>query len=282
MPTADTLLKAARAALAAADTPALDARLLFLHVTGQSHAALLADPDMPVSDGDGLRFQQMVARRAAGEPVSRIIGLREFYGRPFTVTPAVLDPRPDTEVLVEAALARLPHDRPVRLLDLGTGSGILAITLLAERPLAQAVAVDVSEDALAVAAHNAAALGVGERVQWITGSWFSAVTGAFDGIVSNPPYIPLRDVDSLARDVRDFDPSLALFGGADGLSCYRAIAAGCPEHLAPEGFVAVEIGAGQGDDVTAIFNAVGLARVESHEDLGGHERALVFVRGPVP
>jgi release factor glutamine methyltransferase len=276
MPTAEALLKQARLALAELETPTLDARLLLQHVSGLGHADLVAEPDLWIAADVAKAFQALVARRMAYEPVSRILGVREFYGRAFQVTADVLDPRGDTEVLVEASLALLPQDLRLRLLDLGTGSGILAATLLCERPLAEAVAVDLSEAALAVARTNADVLGVGARFHGHEGSWFDGVTGRFDAIVSNPPYIPQGDIAGLEPDVRDYDPHLALAGGADGLSCYRAIAQGAGAHLVPDGFVAVEIGAGQARDVISVFSGSGLALASQHRDLGGHVRVLVF------
>jgi release factor glutamine methyltransferase len=168
----------------------------------------------------------------------------------------------------------------LRLLDLGTGSGIIAITLLAERPSAQGVAVDLSDSAIEVARQNAIAHHVDDRLHFITASWFDAVAGHFDAILSNPPYIEAEIVPTLEEEVRNFDPHLALIGGADGLDCYRAIASAALAHLCPNGFVAVEIGAGQATDVTSIFAANHLYIVSQHRDLGGHIRCLVFRAGP--
>jgi release factor glutamine methyltransferase len=274
MPTFDALMLEARAAFAHLDTPALDARLLLQHVTGLSQADLIARSDEPVSDANTKAFRALVERRARHEPVSRIIGAREFYGRQFEVTPDVLDPRADTEVLIEAALALLPQDKPLRLLDLGTGSGIIAITLLAERPIATALAIDVSDQALEAARRNAAQNGV--TLETKGGSWFEGVEGTFDAILSNPPYIETSDIAGLSRDVRDHDPHVALDGGEDGLQCYRVIASQAGQHLKPSGFVAVEIGAGQADDVVEIFRQNGFVCRSTHRDLAGHTRCLVF------
>jgi release factor glutamine methyltransferase len=256
------------------DTPALDARLLFQHVAGMTREALILGAHLPVSAEVAGLFQALIARRARREPVSRILGLREFYGRTFTVTPAVLDPRPDTETLVDAALKLMPAQ--ARVLDLGTGSGAIAVTLLAERPDAGGLAVDISPEALAVARANADALGVGARLQLVEGSWFAPVRGRFDLIVSNPPYIPARDIEALSPDVRNFDPALALVGGEDGLDPYRVIAAEAAGYLADGGNVAVEIGAGQAAEVERIFERQGFVCAGRHHDLGGHVRCLVF------
>jgi release factor glutamine methyltransferase len=280
MPQADSLLKQAKALLSDVETPTLDARLLLQHVTGLSHTALVADPGVFVSDAQAQAFQALIKRRVLNEPVTRILGRREFYGRDFMVTPDVLDPRGDTEVLIEAALALLPNTEPLRILDLGTGSGIIAVTLLVERPSARGVAVDVSAAALAVAHRNAEAHHVSNRLQFITSSWFDGVTGRFDAILSNPPYIEAGAIAGLDEDVRNYDPHLALVGGDDGLACYRTIASQVLSHLQPDGFVAVEIGAGQAADVEAIFMEHQLLLASRHLDLGGHIRCLVFRRSP--
>ncbi len=280
MPKADHLLKAARAILTDAETPALDARLLLQHVTGFTHEALIAEPQTVIPDDVSMQFETLVQRRKMHEPISRILGSREFYGRNFQVNPDVLDPRPDTEVLIETALALLPQDKALRLLDLGTGSGIIAITLLAERPMSQGVAVDLSESAIQVARQNANAHKAEDRLHFITASWFDGVSGHFDAILSNPPYIETEIVPTLEEEVRNFDPHLALDGGNDGLDCYRAIASAALDHLNPAAFVAVEIGAGQETDVAAIFAANDFYAVSQHRDLSGHIRCLVFRASP--
>lgn len=274
---AHALLAAATLRLQAAgcETPGLDARLLLQAATGLSREDLILEPDHVIEPGCQARFEAFLRRREAREPVSRILGEREFYGRAFRVTPDVLDPRPDTETLVDAALALMP-DR-ARILDLGTGTGAIVVTLLAERPDATGAAVDVSEAALAVARENAARLGVADRLTLEQGSWFSPVSGHFDIIASNPPYIPSHEIAGLSPDVRNFDPSLALLGGEDGLDPYRLIAAGAAAHLKPGGHVLVEIGAGQAPAVEQIFAGQGFGLGAAHADLGGHVRCLDFV-----
>jgi release factor glutamine methyltransferase len=257
-------------------TPELDARLLFQAATGLCREDIIMDPGRKVPPEAIRRFEALIARREGREPVSRILGEREFYGRPFRVTPATLDPRPDTETLIDAALALMPAQ--ARLLDLGTGTGAIAVTLLAERPHATAVATDLSPDALAVASDNAERAGVARRLDLHCGSWFEPVSGLFDIILSNPPYIPNSDIAELSPDVRNFDPLLALAGGADGLEAYRVIASRAAAHLVADGHVLVEIGAGQAEPVGAIFAACGFRMAERHEDLGGHLRCLVFHR----
>jgi len=276
--TVEDLLQSARRRLEAAgcDTPLLDARLLLQRATGISREDMILDPRRAVDPEAVKTFETAIARRQAREPVSRILGEREFYGRRFLVTPDVLDPRPDTETLIEAALPlMLPG---ARVLDLGTGSGAIIVTLLAEKPDTSGVAVDMSSAACAVARANAERLGVADRLEVREGSWFGPVSGRFDVLVSNPPYIPQGQIAGLAPDVRDFDPALALSGGADGLAAYRAIAAGSAAHLADGGTVLVEIGAGQQYDVKEIFIQAGYRAVEEFVDLGCHIRCLSFRR----
>jgi release factor glutamine methyltransferase len=276
--TAAALLEEAVRRLAAAGcaTPQLDARLLLQHAARLSREDLILDPGRVLEPEAARQFRGFVVRREAREPVSRILGEREFYGRAFRITPDVLDPRPDTETLVEAALGLLPQE--ARILDLGTGSGAIIVTLLAERPDAAGVATDVSAAALDVARGNAMALGVADRLTLLHGSWFEPVAGQFDLIVSNPPYIPRAAVAGLESDVRDYDPTLALTDGGDGLGSYRAIAAGAGAHLAEGGHVAVEIGASQSEDVEGLFATAGLRLFRRDRDLGGHIRCLTFVR----
>lgn len=261
---------------AGVETPELDARLLLQAATSLTREDLILEPDRVIPAEEAQRFAAMIERRQAREPVSRILGEREFYGRPFRVTSATLDPRPDTETLIEAALALMPQQ--ARLLDLGTGTGAIAVTLLAERTDATALATDVSPGALAVAAGNAARAGVAERLTFAFGSWFDPVSGVFDMILSNPPYIPQAQVEGLSLDVRNFDPWLALVGGADGLDCYRVIASHAAPYLSAAGHVLVEIGAGQAPAVEAIFAASAFDVAGRHQDLGGHLRCLTFRR----
>lgn len=280
--TVGTALALLRRRLAAAgiETAALDARLLVMHALGLDHAALVAGPERPLSPSEAAAIEHMAQRRVARETVSRITGTREFYGRPFIVTGDTLDPRADTETLVEAAIAACRGRPPPRLLDLGTGTGVIALTLLLELPSATAVAADRSRAALAVAQRNALALGVADRLTLICSDWFAAIDGRFDLIVSNPPYIPSAAIAGLSAEVRLGDPAPALDGGPDGLAAYRAIAAGAAAHLNPGGLVLVEIGEGQDVDVERVFGvhgfrspARGPARIA---DLAGRVRVLGF------
>ncbi len=260
------------------ESPQLDARLLLQWATGLSRENLILEPERYVETAAAQTFRQFIARRLSHEPVSRILGEREFYGRPFQVTPAVLDPRPDTETLIDFALPMMPGG--CRILDLGTGSGAIIVTLLAERPEATGVAVDLSGTALAVATANARAHSVADRLEFMQGSWFEPVAGRFDLIVSNPPYIPAGDIQGLEADVRDYDPHLALAGGPDGLDPYRAIAGAASDYLAPGGHIVVEQGAGQAQAVETIFAQSGYRLVGKGVDLGGHIRCLGFAGSP--
>ncbi len=275
--TAAALLQAARKALIEADIEgsSLDARVLLQSASSLSHEELVAHPDAQIEVEAVSKFQNFIERRLLHEPVSRILGWREFYGRNFLVTPAVLDPRPDTETLVDLILqrTRLQHKM---VLDLGAGSGAIVITLLAELARLTGTAVDLSQEALDVVDHNATVLGVAHRLQLHNGFWFQGLTGTFDLIVSNPPYIVHSQIEGLGAEVKHFDPHLALDGGDDGLTAYRHLAKGAPEFLAKGGVLAVEIGAGQSQDVADIFTATGFTLIEKRKDLSGHDRALAF------
>ncbi|MBU6318699.1 MAG: peptide chain release factor N(5)-glutamine methyltransferase [Alphaproteobacteria bacterium] len=261
------------------EAPLRDARLLLSEVLGADSARLILMETDPVSEAELDRFSEMVTRRAAGEPVSRIKGRREFYGREFQVGPGVLDPRPDTEVLVDACLARLP--RGGRLLDLGAGSGCILLSVLAERSDASGVGIDISETALAIAQTNAQDICPGERVafylaDWTRRDWTDCVSGsAFDIVVSNPPYIPSADIADLGRDVRSFDPLLALDGGRDGLDAYRRIVSAAPGLVCPGGWLIFEVGIGQAGDVTALVAAAGFSDLGALRDLTGRRRAVI-------
>ncbi len=271
--TVDQSLRAAVQALAEAGIPdaAADARHLLAHALGVSRDRLiLIGPDpMPIEAQESL--DRLLARRTAREPVARITGQRLFWGRSFAVTPDVLDPRADTETLIATALEGAA---PSRLLDLGTGSGAIALTLLAEWPQARAVATDISPAALAVAARNASALDVADRLELLLSDWFTGITGRFDLILSNPPYIAADEMPGLAPEVLLHDPSMALSPGGDGLAPYRIIAAQASAYLAPEGRVMVEIGWKQGAAVKAIFASAGWRDLRLIRDMEGRDRVL--------
>ena len=268
---------AERLSAAGIDNGQGDAVALMAHAFGRETPryelmGLLRDPLPPEV---AARFAAAIAARLKRQPVSQITGTRAFWKHRFEVTPDTLDPRPETETLVALAL-EAPF---TRLLDLGTGTGVIALSLLAERPAATGVATDLSEAALAVAARNAAALGLADRVRLVRSDWFGAVEGAFDLIVSNPPYITAAEMADLAPEVRDWEPHLALTPGGDGLSAYRAIAAAAPAHMAPGGRLLVEIGHRQGAAVVDIFRAAGLDAAAVHADIDGRDRVVSARRG---
>tara|TARA_B110000003_G_scaffold85869_3_gene87891 strand:+ start:1472 stop:2305 length:834 start_codon:yes stop_codon:yes gene_type:complete len=216
------------------------------------------------------QFEAYVSQRLARKPVARILGYREFWGRKFEISADVLDPRADTETIVLEAL-KTPAKR---LLDLGTGSGVLAVTLVAEWPDAQAVASDISNAALAIAKANAAAHGVAGRVEFCCSDWFAAISGQFDLIVSNPPYISESEFPELSADVTHYDPKIALSPGKDGLAAYRTIARDAHNHLLPSGRLIVEIGASQGAAVKKIFTQIGYQEIEILKDLSERDRVV--------
>ena len=227
------------------------------------------------SDGDAVKFAAAVKSRASRQPMSHILGYRDFWKHRFRVTPDVLDPRPETETLVELALAT-PFRR---LLDLGTGSGCLLISLLAEQPEAKGVGTDISPEAVLIAGENAAKIGVADRLILPISRWFDSVGGRFDLIVSNPPYIALDEMAGLSPEVRDHEPRVALTDEGDGLGAYRIIAAGAADHLTLDGRILVEIGSTQAKSVTALFRSAGLEHVQVHPDLDGRDRVVSARRG---
>ena len=262
--------------LAGTDDPAREARLLLAHAAGVDQAGLIGLEIGDFSEELMDRYRDLLDRRAGGEPVSKILCYREFWKHRFEVTADVLDPRPDTETLVAAAL-----DGPVpgRILDLGTGSGCILLSLLAEWPHASGVGCDLSDKALLVAARNADRMGLTQRAELIRSDWYGAISGRFDLIVSNPPYIAAAEMDDLSREVLNHDPHMALTPGGDGLSPYRILAAGAPDHLTEGGRILVEIGWKQGADVVAIFRSAGLKNVKILPDLEGRDRVVVATAG---
>ncbi len=272
------LLQHATRDLAAAgfDGAAGDARRLLAHAAGVPPERLSLHIGDPVEPGVAERLADALARRRTHQPVAQITGTRLFWGRAFLVTPDVLDPRPETETLISLALE---GPRPNRLLDLGTGSGCLAATLLAEWPASHGVATDISATALAVAARNADGHGVADRLTLRMSNWWANLEGRFDLIVSNPPYIAEAEMADLAPDVRDWEPHLALTPGGDGLGAYREIAARLDEFLTPNGRALFEIGASQSVNVSAIFAASGQFQVRVHADLDGRDRVVEVRHG---
>jgi release factor glutamine methyltransferase len=259
---------------AGVETPVFDARLLLEAGAGVSRLDIVTDPRRPVTDEQVAAVDELVRRREAREPVGHIIGRRHFWTLDLFVSPAVLIPRPETELVVETALQLIAPDAPARVLDLGVGSGAILLTVLAERQSATGVGVDISDGALAVAQANADALGIVDRIELKHGSWDIALDGQFDLVLSNPPYIATNDIDTLAPEVARFEPRLALDGGADGLDAYRAIVARLPHLLRPGGVFAFEVGKGQAEAVTALAEARGLSTEAPRRDLAGIPRVV--------
>ena len=256
--------------MAQSGLPTLEARMLLERVLGKNHAWLIAHADEASGAEAGQAFAALAERRRQGEPIAYILGVREFYGLEFEVTPAVLIPRPETELLVELALERIPGDAAARVLDLGTGSGAIAVALAKQRPQARVTAVDVDYAALTVARANAKRHGV--SVRFFCGDWFGALSGeTFDLIVSNPPYVAAGDAHLAVGDVR-FEPQRALLGGADGLDCIRAIVAKAGAHLRPGGWLLFEHGYDQAEACRALLEAGGYREVQSWPDLAGIPR----------
>lgn len=283
----------ARLAAGNVENPVLDARI-FVRQGGQfSDSDLITHGASPLSVEVIDKIEKFVERRLAGEPVSRILGEREFYGLSFKVTHDTLDPRPDTETLIEAALKIAPkltpaeevglaamasanHDGGIRILDLGTGTGCILITLLKELPHASGIGVDLNPGAVAVARENAARHGVDNRVSFHVGSWFDPLDEgeSFDLIVSNPPYIPLHEIESLAVEVRNHDPELALSGGDDGLDAYKMILKNLKKHLSCGGRALFEIGKGQEHDLARLVDESNMRVCDSYRDLAGVIRVV--------
>jgi len=259
------------------DSPDLDARILVGHALSLDHAALAASAAQPLDAGQRAAIAAFAQRRLAHEPVARIIGGKEFWSLQLGIDAATLVPRPETETVVEAALAAVDTGgsrmRPLRVCDIGTGSGALLLALLTELPNATGVGTDISSAALATARSNARRLGLA-RAAFAACDMAAALRGPFDLVVSNPPYIATGDIVALAPEVRDFDPRAALDGGADGFDCYRAIAAAVPALIAPGGALVVELGAGQAEAVAALFATAGLAPAPARADLNAVPRAL--------
>ena len=258
------------------DSSALDARLLVGHALGLDHSALASNGERQLSPPEVSAISDLATRRLAREPVARIVGRKEFWGLEFKVTPATLVPRPETETLVEAALAAMPdRSLPLRIADFGTGTGALLLALLSEFPNAVGIGTDMSVSALAVARDNASRLGARSRAYFAACDYGSALRGPFDLIVSNPPYIASGDMAGLEPEVRNYDPRLALDGGISGFDAYRTVVAHAGRLLAPEGILVVELGAGQASLVAALMGKGGIVADAPKPDLGGHSRALL-------
>jgi release factor glutamine methyltransferase len=279
-----TLLARATTALSASgiDGAGREARLLLQYISAIPVSTQIAFGERLLEAASIDAFEAILARRCRREPLSHILGYREFWSLRFQVTADTLDPRADSETLVEAVLGELrqcdstPTDASLSLLDFGTGSGCLLLALLSELPQARGLGIDLNPGAVLVAAANAQQLGLAQRTQIKKGNWDEGVEDTFDIVISNPPYIPSEDLHSLQPEVAQFEPSLALDGGRDGLEAYRKLANAVMRVMKPSGFAAFEIGAGQGPDVVAIMRASGLRHVASKHDLQAFERVLLF------
>lgn len=259
-------------------SPELEAKILACHALGIDRTRLLMDAQRDLSPEEISRIQQIVKRRLAHEPIGRIIGEREFWSLPFGLNEATLEPRPDSETLVEVAAKKHKNTRKPRILDLGTGTGCLLLALLHELPEATGVGVDVAPRAVEQAKSNAARLGFSSRADFQVSNWLENVSGSFDAIISNPPYIPAAEIPSLMPEVRDHDPLRALDGGEDGLTCYRFLIPKLPAFLKPNAFVIFEVGTGQANDVAALLSQNGFSGLSKHKDLGGIERCVMALR----
>jgi len=268
---------ATRLGEAGVERPQAEARILLEAASGRGRGQIIAFPEHVLTEAQWAAFEAQVGRRCAREPISRILGSREFWSLRFAVGPATLDPRPDSETLVSAVLARLPdREGEISLLDLGTGTGCLLLALLSELPRASGVGVDIDSSALETAKANAEALGLAARTSFQTGDWASGISAQFDVIVSNPPYIESAVIAGLAPEVAQYDPRAALDGGADGLSAYRALIPQAAARLNRGGLLALEIGEGQGAAVRAMAADAGFRDPVSADDLAGIERCLLF------
>jgi len=274
----------ARSRLEAAGVPGpvIDARVLVEAACGVTRADIVGDPHREISVAQVERLDAYLERRIRREPVSHILGRKGFWNIMLGVTADVLTPRPETEVIVDHALRLFPEGRPFRILDLGVGSGAILLAILAERPAARGLGIDVSEEALAVARDNAARLGLADRIALLRGDWSGGLAGSeFDLVVSNPPYIASPVIETLDPEVRDYEPRIALDGGPDGLEAYRQLAPEILRMLRPGGRFLVEIGYDQRAAAESLFRAAGAMEVETLQDLSTHDRVVTGMKNPL-
>ena len=267
---------------AGVESPVMDARLLVEAAAGATRADILSDPRRPLDAEQVNALDALVERRARREPISQILGRQGFWKIMLTVTPDVLTPRPETELVVERALEALPEMTRSNVLDLGVGSGAILLAILADRPAARGLGVDISEEALAVARENAASLGLAGRAALLRGDWTSGLEGgSFDLVVSNPPYVSAGDIAGLEPEVRDHEPRVALDGGLDGLDAYRLLAGEILRVLKPGGRFVVEIGSDQGESVQRLFTRAGADSVRVVQDLARRDRVVEGLKKPL-
>ncbi|MEB3701869.1 Peptide chain release factor N(5)-glutamine methyltransferase [Candidatus Bealeia paramacronuclearis] len=259
------------------ENPIDEARWLLAYVLGKEASYITLNLEEIFPQDLALKLEETLRRRLAHEPLSRIRGCREFWSLEFDLNHETLDPRPDSEILVETVLGLLQHkSNPYKILDLGTGTGCLLISLLKELPNAFGVGMDCSLSAINMARHNAKKLGTEGRASFFQGSWSAALSGYFDIIISNPPYIPYRDKETLSEEVSKYDPCRALYGGEDGYDCYRALAQDLFRIVSKQGFIALELGMGQRYEVQCIFQGLGYHVLDVKKDLQGIERVILF------
>ena len=264
---------------AGVEGPVIDARLLVEAAADATRADIVGEPRRPLTEEQAARLEDFISRRELREPVSHILGRKGFWKIMLNVTPHVLTPRPDTETLVEWVLRQYPDGRSFSMLDLGVGSGAIILAILAERAAAKGLGVDVSDEALAVAWENAANLGLARRVALLRGDWTRGLDDAgFDLVVSNPPYIRSGEIETLDPEVKDFEPRLALDGGADGLDAYRLLAPEILRVLKPGGRFAVEIGHDQSTEVERLFRATDAAEIATLKDMANRDRVVVGMK----
>ncbi len=255
---------------------ALDAELLLMHVLQITREKIIGYPERAITSDEADLFGGLIKRRAGREPLSHILGRREFFGREFKVTKDTLDPRPDSESLIEAVFAVYPDkDKALNIIDFGTGTGCLLLTLLAEYENAKGTAVDISEPTLAVAKENSVKLGLAKRADFIVSNWGEEVKGKYDLIISNPPYIKKAEIEGLEPEVSIYEPGRALDGGDDGLKCYKDLAPYIASLISDNGFAVIELGVGQDESVKTIMENVGLTFITYRKDLAGINRCIV-------
>ena len=256
-----------------------DARLLIAEALGVRIEMVLGYPERPVTESQRRSAESLIVRRESREPISRILGRREFWGLTFQLSPATLDPRPESETLIEVVLDSLDdRTRRLRLLDLGTGSGCLLLALLSALPKAEGLGVDIASAALETAKTNARSLGLADRTSFVASDWGAAIAGPWDVVLCNPPYVAEGEIADLAPEVAEHEPRLALSGGPDGFDAYRSLIPHLLHLLADDGFAALELGAGQSETAIRLLREAGLQQRSLHRDLAGHERALLAAR----
>lgn len=278
MPNILEILTSAKSTLKAAgvDSAFLDAELLMAHILGKTREFVVGRPEYELSENEEKSFAELLPRRQEREPLAKIIGKKEFWGREFLVNGSTLDPRPDSEALIEAVCELFPnHDEALKIIDLGTGSGCLLLTILAEYPQSLGIGVDIADTTLDVAKRNAEKLGLAKRCDFILNDWAEGLNGKFDLIISNPPYIKNSDIHNLAREVSGYEPRLALEGGGDGLECYKVLFPQIKTLLNKNGKIVFEFGKGQEMDVKEILEQSGMRFVSFKSDLSGAPRCII-------